>query len=92
MQLDSYTCEMCLPQREETLHHMFLKCSFAKKKNCWLQVGVHVPTRLRAEGATRHIKNALGVPFVMEIIIIMSRCIGKERNKWIFNDEGPSVC
>jgi hypothetical protein len=36
-------------------------------------------------------KRALGVPFSMEIIIIMSWCIWKERNAWIFNNEDPSV-
>jgi hypothetical protein len=27
----------------------------------------------------------------MEIIITMSWCIWKEKNKWIFNEEDPSV-
>jgi hypothetical protein len=34
MVIDSYTCELCLRQREETLRHLFLRCSFAK--NCWI--------------------------------------------------------
>jgi hypothetical protein len=36
MALDSYTCELCLHQRTETLRHLFLRflcCPFAK--NCW---------------------------------------------------------
>jgi hypothetical protein len=35
----------------------------------------------------RHIKQL----FVMEIIMIMSWCIWKERNVWLFSNEDPSV-
>jgi hypothetical protein len=31
MHLDSYTCELCLLQKEERLRHLFLACPFAKK-------------------------------------------------------------
>jgi hypothetical protein len=56
-----------------------------------MQIGVIVPGWLRPERATRHIKKALGVPFAMEIIIIMLWFIWKERNVWILNNEDPSV-
>jgi hypothetical protein len=36
MTLESYTCEICIRQREETLSHLFLRCPFAK--NCWLPI------------------------------------------------------
>jgi hypothetical protein len=70
MQLDLYTCEMCLLQRVESVRHVFLKCSFAK--NCWLRIGVHVPTWLKPDRVTRHIKRSLGVSFAMDIIILMT--------------------
>jgi hypothetical protein len=89
MQLDSYTSELCLLQREESLRHLFLKCAFAR--NCWNQIGVMVPTWLKPERATRHLKRLLGVPFAMEIIVILCWCIWKEQNSWIFNNEDPPV-
>jgi hypothetical protein len=89
MALNSYTCELCLRQCEETLGHLFLRCSFAKQ--CWMLIGVIVSDWLGPERATRHVKISLGVPFAMEIIIIMPWCIWKERNAWIFNNEDPSV-
>jgi hypothetical protein len=33
MTLESYTCENCIWQKEETLYHLFLKCNFVKA--CW---------------------------------------------------------
>jgi hypothetical protein len=58
MHLDSYNCELCILQREETLGHLFFKCSFAR--NCWQLIGVVVPSWLRPERVTRHLKRALG--------------------------------
>jgi hypothetical protein len=69
--------------------HMFLRCPFAN--NCWLQIGVIVPTWLKPEMTTRHIKKSLGVPFAMEIIVLMMWCIWKERHAWLFNNVDPSV-
>jgi hypothetical protein len=31
MYLDSYVCEMCIRQREESLYHLFFRCPFIKK-------------------------------------------------------------
>jgi hypothetical protein len=87
MHLKSYTCELCLLQREESLRHLFYKCAFAR--NCWNTIGVFVPTWLRPDRATRHIKRILRVSFAMEIIILMSWSIWKERISWIFNNEDP---
>jgi hypothetical protein len=54
-------------------------------------IGVVVPSWLRPERVTRHIKRALGVPFTMDIIILMCWSIWKERNPWVFNNEDPSI-
>jgi hypothetical protein len=54
MVLDSYTSELCLHQRVETLRHLFLHYPFAK--NCWAAIGVQVPSWLRVERATAHIR------------------------------------
>jgi hypothetical protein len=89
MVLDSYSCELCLRQRVETARHLFLHCSFAK--NCWAMIRVLVPSWLRAERATAYIKHYINKPFTMEIIIIMSWCIWKELNGWLFNNKDPSV-
>jgi hypothetical protein len=61
MKLDSYTCELYFLQKEEKLKHLFLRYHFTK--NCWLQIGVIVPSWLRPKRAVKHIKTALQVPF-----------------------------
>jgi hypothetical protein len=61
MKLDSYTCELYFLQKEEKLKHLFLRYHFTK--NCWLQIGVIVPSWLRPKRAGKHIKTALQVPF-----------------------------
>jgi hypothetical protein len=89
MYLESYACELCILQKEEKLCHLFFKCSFAR--NCWVQIGIIVPTWLKPERATKHIKRLLNVSFAMEIIILMCWCIWSERNAWIFNNEDPQI-
>jgi hypothetical protein len=52
MNIDSLDCELCLMQKEEKLkRHLFFKCLFAR--NCWNQIGVVVPTWIKAERATK---------------------------------------
>jgi hypothetical protein len=89
MHLESYTCELCLLQKEEKLRHLFFKCSFVR--NCWGHIGITVPTWLRADRATRYFKRRLRVPFAIEIIILMSWCIWSERSAWLFNEIDLSV-
>jgi hypothetical protein len=44
MDLDSYTCDLCILQKLETSAHLFLRCNFAKA--CWNSLGVtYVSTR-----------------------------------------------
>jgi hypothetical protein len=68
---------------------MFYRCSFAKC--CWQRIGIFAPTWLRPHRATQYIKRNLGVSFSVEIIVLMSWSIWTKRNKWIFNNEDPSV-
>jgi hypothetical protein len=89
MELDSYSCENCLWQREETLYHLFLRCNFAKA--CWNSIGITPPRISNPEEASANLKHQLNVPFSMEIIILMTWSIWKSRNKWLFSNKDPSV-
>jgi hypothetical protein len=85
MYLDPYARELCILQKEERLCHLFFKCY------CLAQIRVIVPTWLKPERATRHIKRLLKVPFAMEIIILVCWCIWSKRNVWIFNNEDSQI-
>jgi hypothetical protein len=89
MVLESYTCDMCILQRLETAAHLFLRCNFAKA--CWASIGISVATTRPVPQIINRIRINLGVPFFMEIIILMAWSIWKTRNDWIFNNIDPSV-
>ncbi|KAL6596864.1 hypothetical protein ACP70R_046998 [Stipagrostis hirtigluma subsp. patula] len=50
-----------------------------------------VPRTLNPYHAIRSFKEQLGVPFFMEVIIIMAWSIWTVRNNWLFNNVDPSV-
>jgi hypothetical protein len=54
MHVDTYTCENCIFQREETLALLFLRCNFAK--TCWATIGVVPPRTLCPQRATYRLK------------------------------------
>jgi hypothetical protein len=89
MILESYSCENCLWQREETLYHLFLRCNFAKA--CWNSIVITQPRIAHPEEASENLKQQLNVPFSMEVIILMTWSIWKSRNEWLFENKDPSV-
>jgi hypothetical protein len=89
MNLESYTCENCIWQKEETLYHLFLKCNFAKA--CWNSIGMTPPRIANPVDAAVNLMRQLNVPFSMEIVILMTWSIWKCRNAWLFQDKDPTV-
>jgi hypothetical protein len=89
MELDSYTCEMCILQRSETCAHLFFRCNFTKA--CWASIGITVPTTRLVTSIINRIRRLLNLPFFMEIIILMAWSIWNTRNDWIFSELDPSV-
>ncbi|CAO2177232.1 unnamed protein product [Urochloa humidicola] len=89
MELDSYSCELCILQKRETCAHLFLRCNFAKA--CWASIGVSVVTTRSVYHILRQIKDKLQIPFFMEVIVLMSWSIWNVRNDWLFNAKDPTV-
>ncbi|GJN27666.1 hypothetical protein PR202_gb15708 [Eleusine coracana subsp. coracana] len=83
MILNYYICELCILQKEETLKHLFLRCSFTRA--CWQTIGISFPNTLSPKRMVSILRRTLQVPFYMEIIITMSWCIWKQKNNWLFN-------
>jgi hypothetical protein len=61
MELDSYTCEMCIIQNLETSAHLILRCDCAKA--CWLSIGASVPTTRDIPHIFNSIRRKIGVSF-----------------------------
>lgn len=80
---------MCILQREETLHHLFIKCNFTKR--CWESIGLNLPGHRNTFQLMQWLTMRLSVPFFMDIVILMSWCIRTTRNEWIFNNIDPHV-
>nr|TKW22750.1 hypothetical protein SEVIR_4G248600v2 [Setaria viridis] len=89
MIMDSYTCELCILQKRETVAHLFLKCNFAKA--CWSSIGVIFATTREPLHILNLIRRKLNVSFFMEIIVIMTWSIWTIRNDWTFNCKAPTV-
>jgi len=87
MELPSYLCVCCNRSVEESLSHLFLHCPFAQ--SCWNSIGLLIG-RSDPYSSLENLRTQLGVPFFMEIIILMSWCIWMQRNDFIFKGLLPS--
>jgi hypothetical protein len=88
MNLESYTCDLCILQRPETRAHLFLRCKFAKA--CWNSLGITYVSTISVNQIFK-IREKLGIPLFMEIIILMAWSIWVTRNDWIFNGIDPTI-
>jgi hypothetical protein len=88
MILETYDCEFCINQQEESTQHLFWDCPFAQQ--CWGII--HVQTI--HNGSTFHnieaIKDQLQSQFSMIATILMCWTIWKARNEVIFNNNQPT--
>ena len=75
MNIPDYSCVFCPSTEDESLEHLFISC-WAKID---LLVGDDDPF-----ATLEHLKHQLGVPFFMDIIILMSWCIWMQRNDLTF--------
>jgi hypothetical protein len=87
--LDSYTCEMYLRQKEETLRHLSLRCPFTKKLLYanWCVGANMAQTRERNKTHQESIGSTICNGDYNSYVLVHM----KERNGWPFNNEDPSV-
>ena len=72
MELPDYNCVCCLQMVEESLTHLFIHCPFAHA--CWASIGLMVGQD-DPFTTLEQLKNQLGVPFFVEVIVLMCWCI-----------------
>jgi hypothetical protein len=89
MHLDSYICENCILQKNETTYHLFLRCNFARA--CWSMIRLLPPQTDYPLRAVMRLKHQLNMVGAMEIIILMTWSIWQCRNGWIFESIPPTL-
>ena len=87
MALPDYSCVLCTSALDETLVHLFIHCPFAQA--CWASLGLIVGFD-DPFVTLEPLKLQLGVPFFMEIIILMCWCIWMQQNDLIFKGIQPN--
>jgi hypothetical protein len=88
MVLHDYNCVGCGVGKEETVEHLFLKCPFTAQ--CWSLLNLNSTPNLEPFQILESFRATLGVPFFMEIIILMCWSIWGSRNALIFEAEAQS--
>jgi hypothetical protein len=89
MELESYTCDLCIWQYEEIIQHMFHHCNFAKA--CWAAIGINMPISNNRKIMISMLKRRIDQPFVMEVLVLMTWAMWSSRNDWIFNNKDSTV-
>ena len=69
MFLQDYICVLCNANVDESLNHLFLECPFAVQ--CWAMINIQISPQLNPFQNLQSFKDQLGVPFFMEIIILL---------------------
>ena len=80
---------LCNRGVEETALHLFFTCHFSKR--CWQKIGVTWDTSRQFSEMMEVAKSQFQHKFFMEMFIIATWCIWKQRNGLIFDNSPVSV-
>jgi hypothetical protein len=80
---------LCSQNIEESVHHLFLQCEFAKQ--CWEFIEVGIPPDSEFPDCMFFLRDAGHFQFYMEAIILICWAIWTTRNAFIFYDIQPDL-
>ena len=89
MTLQSYRCVLCAQNIEESTHHLFLQCEFAKQ--CWEFIEVGIPLDSEFPDCMYFLRDAVHSQFYMEAVILISWATWTTRNAFIFYNIQPDL-
>jgi len=85
---NNYTCVLCNGNAEETAFHLFFSCSFSK--SCWKAIGIDWRINLHFFQMMKRARQDFQHWFFMEVFIIATWHIWKQRNNLIFQERRPT--
>jgi hypothetical protein len=86
MELESYYCALCNELIEETSHHLFVDCAFARM--CWDIIGIQITADSHFPELTAMMRTQLNSCFFMESIILLCWTIWTAKNDLVFRGQG----
>ena len=85
----SIHCVLCSSNIEETAYHLFFGCPFSKE--CWQMIGLQWNSLLPFYDMMSASKISFHKQFFMEVFIISTWCIWKQRNGFVFDNRPPTI-
>jgi hypothetical protein len=85
---NNYNCPMCSMGREETTFHLFFSCPFSQQ--CWSHLNINWNFNLDFYSMMSNARDQFNSNHFMEIFMVASWLIWKQRNDHIFNRARPS--
>jgi hypothetical protein len=85
----SYNCLMCPSPPEETIEHMIFHCDFSR--SCWNKLKMVWSQHGNRLDIIEHGRATWKDPLYMEVTIVASWSIWKERNNKLFNGIDPDI-
>lgn len=84
--MEDYICVCCSTQMQETVEHLFWHAPLLESR----LLGLQIPASLNCHEVLTSFRQQLGMPFFMEIIILLSWAFWLDRND-MFNQVDPSL-
>jgi hypothetical protein len=85
---NNYNCVLCTQNREEATFHLFFSCPFSKE--CWNHLSINWNFGLNFQDMMKSARQHFPSSFFMEIFMIGTWLIWKQRNNLIFNRGLPT--
>ena len=86
---NNFDCLLCGQHTEETAEHLFFRCAFSV--TCWNELNISWPAHGNRLETILHLKTLRQRAMIMDIFLVVTWSLWKERNNNYFCQVAPSV-